>query len=326
VQHDRPVGLHGAGVVDGVARDGGEVDRLDRERALLVHAGEQEQVLDEQAHPAALALDPLHQPPDVVVTAHGALPVQLGEAADRGERGAQLVAGVGDEPPHPVLRATRLGLGRLLGAEGALDPGEHPVQRGGQSADLGAVVALGHPLGQVAVGDPASGALHLGERTEAVAHQDVPGGAQHGQHDQPDDALDGHESADGPLIALHVGADHDRPAARPLDGDHPPGGVPVVGVHGDRWAAGDQVVDEFVVVRKVTVVPRRAEEDGHRIVARLDAGVVVGAAGLAVAGAGARVEQTRVALHLLRRGAQLGVLLALQVATQECLRRESGGQ
>ena len=64
---------------------------------------------------------------DVLVGAHGALPVQLGEAADRGQRRAQLVAGVGDEAAHPVLGAAGLLLGGLLRAEGALDPGSIPL-------------------------------------------------------------------------------------------------------------------------------------------------------------------------------------------------------
>ena len=54
----------------------------------------------EQPHPTRLAFDARHQHLDV---AGGALPVQLGEAADRGQRCAQLVAGVGDEAAHPLL-------------------------------------------------------------------------------------------------------------------------------------------------------------------------------------------------------------------------------
>ena len=40
-----------------------------------------------------------------------ALPVVLGEAADRGQRRAQLVAGIGDESAHPLLRLMRRRLG-----------------------------------------------------------------------------------------------------------------------------------------------------------------------------------------------------------------------
>src|SRR3954463_15042154 len=92
---DRPVRLDGAGVVHGVAGDLREVHRGDRQRPLPVQAGEGEQVLHEQAHPLALRLAPVHQPADVVRLPGRALPVELGEPADRGERRAQFVAGVG---------------------------------------------------------------------------------------------------------------------------------------------------------------------------------------------------------------------------------------
>ena len=68
---------------------------------------------------------------------------ELGVAADRGERGAQLVPGVGDELPHP-----RLAL--LPGGERRRDVAEHAVERRADLADLGAGVGVvvGHPLGE----------------------------------------------------------------------------------------------------------------------------------------------------------------------------------
>ena len=78
------------------------------EWALRVEPGQQQQILDQQPHPPRFAFDPRHQHLDV---AGGALAVQLGEPADRGQRRAQFVAGVGDEPAHPVLGAAGL-LGR----------------------------------------------------------------------------------------------------------------------------------------------------------------------------------------------------------------------
>jgi hypothetical protein len=73
--------------------------------ALLIQPGEQQQVFDERAHPGGVVLDP----PDHVVRVAAALPVQLREAADGRQRGAQLVAGVGGEPAHPRLGGARLG-------------------------------------------------------------------------------------------------------------------------------------------------------------------------------------------------------------------------
>ena len=60
-----------------------------------------------------------------------ALAVELGEAADRGQRGPQLVAGVGDEPAHPLLGRARRLLGGLAGAERRLDLAEHRVEAPG---------------------------------------------------------------------------------------------------------------------------------------------------------------------------------------------------
>jgi hypothetical protein len=80
-----------------------QVHRPALDRAPLVEAGEQQEVLHQQAHPHRLLLDPAHQPVELGRLARGALPVELGEAPDGGERGPQLVAGVGDEAPHPLL-------------------------------------------------------------------------------------------------------------------------------------------------------------------------------------------------------------------------------
>ena len=50
------------GVLHGVGSDRQHVNRAPLERALLVDPGEQQQVLDEHAHPGGLVLDPVHDP------------------------------------------------------------------------------------------------------------------------------------------------------------------------------------------------------------------------------------------------------------------------
>ena len=68
----------------------------------------------------------------------GAAAGQLGVAADRGQRGAQLVAGVGDELAQPHLAV-------LAGLQRGADVVEHLVERGADLADLGARVGVAAP-------------------------------------------------------------------------------------------------------------------------------------------------------------------------------------
>ena len=109
---DRPVGLHGPGVGDGVGGDDGQVDRLALERPALVEAGQQQQVVDEDAHAGRLLLDPAHGHGQVGRTLGRPPAEQLGVAPDGGQRRAQLVGGVADEAAQALL-------GGLPGLEGA---------------------------------------------------------------------------------------------------------------------------------------------------------------------------------------------------------------
>ena len=73
---ERGAGLHrqvdgpGRGEQPGIVhRVGGQreqVDRLPGQRPLLIEPGQQQQVLDEQAHPGRFLLHPLHEPVQVV--------------------------------------------------------------------------------------------------------------------------------------------------------------------------------------------------------------------------------------------------------------------
>ena len=130
---DRPQDLDGAGrllrvVADHADRRGsgraarasmrgvvGERQQLDGgalQLAGLVEPGELEQVVDERADPDRLPLDAVHRLGDVLAGLQRAHPVQLGVAAHRDQRGAQLVAGVADEPPHLVDGAGAVGEAR----------------------------------------------------------------------------------------------------------------------------------------------------------------------------------------------------------------------
>ena len=112
-QVDAAVRRDDARVVHRVSGQREQVDWPRLERSLLIEAGEQQHVLDQDAHPRGLLLDSAHDPVEVGrrqlarIGAAGvdaaALAVVLGEPADRGERRPQFVAGVGHELPHLFL-------------------------------------------------------------------------------------------------------------------------------------------------------------------------------------------------------------------------------
>ncbi|MFE4022103.1 hypothetical protein ACFXPZ_32700 [Streptomyces sp. NPDC059101] len=60
VHGDRPVGVEEAGGGGGGFGEVAEVDGFGGQRAALVEAGEEEQVLDHGVHPGGFALDALH--------------------------------------------------------------------------------------------------------------------------------------------------------------------------------------------------------------------------------------------------------------------------
>ena len=120
---DRTARLDDASSVDGLPHDRREVDGLPFERAALVEAGEQEQVVDEQAHPLGLARNPRHRALEILGTCGGAAAEQLGVGAHGRQRRPQLVRRVGDEAAQPPVRR--------------LDVVEHRVQRATDTTDLG---------------------------------------------------------------------------------------------------------------------------------------------------------------------------------------------
>ena len=176
-------------------------------RSALVDPGEREQVLDERAHAGGGLLDAAHGVVDLVGRGQRAHPVQLAVAADGGQRGAQLVRGVGDEPAHP-------GLGRGPRAERLLDLGEHPVERGAQPADLGVLGRGGHALGQVAGGDRGRGGLDLAQRPQRAADRPRAGGGAEQDDAEPAEQQDEAHVPDGALDVAERQRDDDRARRR----------------------------------------------------------------------------------------------------------------
>ncbi len=213
-----------------------QVHGLALQRALLVQAGEQQEVLDQQPHARGLALDPLHDPVEVGAASHGALPVELREPPDGRERGAQLVAGVADEPAHPVLRGAGLLLAALLRLVRGLEAVDHAVEGGREAPDLGAGIEHRHAAAEVALGDGVRGRLHLDERAEAPPDE-VPretGGQR--ERGEADERVDGEQSPDRLLHAAQREGEHEALAVGQGDDAGAPVRAAVGGRHGERPA------------------------------------------------------------------------------------------
>ena len=147
-------------VVGRLEHQPGEVHRLVGERPPGVQPGQQQQVIHQVAHPHRLGLHPAQRMTDAVWNRFRAAQGELGVAADPGERGAQLVAGVRGEMPQPVLA-------RLAAGQRPLHVPEHPVERGCELPDLGARVGVRHPVRQL---DLAAGQRQLGDRRRGAGH------------------------------------------------------------------------------------------------------------------------------------------------------------
>ena len=129
------------GVGDRVSGQQSHVDLFAFQRPALVEPGQQQEVFDQLTHPVGFALDPAHRPRQVVRVGRGRAAEQLGVAADAGQRRPQLVAGVRDEAPQPLL-------GGRPGRERAVHVAEHHVQGLADLSDLGARRLDRHPVGQ----------------------------------------------------------------------------------------------------------------------------------------------------------------------------------
>jgi hypothetical protein len=187
LEHPAVVGTSHLGVARGVDGQPGHVDGLAAQRPARVEPGEQQQVVDEDAHPGGLGQ---HAAEGVRHLLRGVAAPQQGElrvAADGGQGSAQLVAGVGGEAAQP-------GLARRPPSQGVLHVAEHPVERQSDLAGLGGRIRVGHPGGQRHLaglqrqlghlrgrgGDPAQRA----EREPDPEEPDDPGEYQHRGEDR----------------------------------------------------------------------------------------------------------------------------------------------
>ena len=165
-------------------------------------------------HATRLGGDPGHHPLQVGLLLGGAAAEQLGVGGHGGDGRAQLVGGVGHEPPQPGIGGQQALLGGDPGGKGLLDLGEHDVQGAGQPADLGGGVLPGHPLGQVACRDGLGGPLDVGERPQPQAHQPPPADQRGDDGAAGDDELDEAQAVEGGLDLVEGLPDGQVPAVR----------------------------------------------------------------------------------------------------------------
>ena len=125
------VGARGARIGDRVQQDTDEIDLIAAQIASGVQARQEQQILHESAHPQRFGVDPLQGVHGLIGQGCiGPLPSdEFGVPADRGQRGAQLVGGVGHELAH-------LRLAVLTRRQSVVDVPQQSVERRTDLPDL----------------------------------------------------------------------------------------------------------------------------------------------------------------------------------------------
>ncbi len=167
-----PVGGDGELVGD-AAHGGAELDRRPPVDPALA-AGEHQQPVEQVVQLVGADQHPLAHPPQLAGIGVGVVERDVDLGADRGQRGAQLVAGVGDEPA-------------LRGKPG-LQAIEHRVEGVGELADLVPGTVERQPLVEPLVGDPAGRSGHRVDRAQRAPRRDPAdrGGQQRGADEHED--------------------------------------------------------------------------------------------------------------------------------------------
>jgi hypothetical protein len=227
LEGDRAPGLHDRRGLDGLADQLVQVDGLALQRTALVEPCEQEQVLDEQAHPLRLAADSGHQACQILGPPVRSPPVELGVGAHGGERRAQLVGGVGQKPAELSLR------GRLR-LEGRLDLTEHRVEGQAEPTDLGPRLRMLDAACQVSRRDRRRGRLDRAEGTKAEPDDPEAQPRERREGRSGDEQLDQQQPAQRRVHVGEGGREDEDPVRVPLDrGAHAVAAAAVLGPDGE---------------------------------------------------------------------------------------------
>jgi hypothetical protein len=130
--------------------------------------------------------------------------VEFRVGAQGGQRGAEFVAGVGEELAHAFLPG-------LLFLDRGVDAGEHAVEGLAEPADFGVGGVWCDRPGEVAGGDAVGLGGHGFQGTQPAPDHDEPAGGQQGDGDDCGDGQDDLEGADRVGDRAQVGRDDKDP-------------------------------------------------------------------------------------------------------------------
>ncbi len=160
VEHEGRPGRGGAGGLDRLLGELGQVDRSAVGAGARVATGQRLQRVEQVDEARVLLGDLVEHRGALGDRQVGVRPQRLHGGGQRGQGRAELVPGVGGEALRRVERGATVGVG-------ALEPGEHRVQGGGELADLGGPVGVRHPDVEVGGrGDPSRVAAQARQGTE----------------------------------------------------------------------------------------------------------------------------------------------------------------
>ena len=174
-QLDGAIGRDGAEVVDCIGGNRRKIEVCELQRSPFVEPRQCEQLVDEDAHACGFVPDAVERTLPSGRVADRSRLEQLGITADRGQRRAQLVRGVGDERAQRVLG----GFARV----------ERRVESSAQSRHLVAARNVDAPL-DLTGGDRVGGVGDVHERAESDPHEPQCRRARHGHQDEGRDAFD----------------------------------------------------------------------------------------------------------------------------------------
>ncbi len=200
---------------DPVGRQREQVHGLPVRHGGVTQLGEQEEVVDETAHPLRVPGDQLMGLAPARRREARMLHEQFREPLDGGERCAQFMARVGHEPAQPLLR-------RVLAVQRGPHLAEHRVEGDPEPSGLRARIGVRDAQVRFTTGDAQRRALHPVQGAQPQAYRRAPQQSDaDGGHDTDGEA-DPQEFGRGSFDGVQGKRDDDAQSVGARSGDHPP--------------------------------------------------------------------------------------------------------